>query len=127
MHGVVRRANQEGAMQTKIDKEPSAIEPDQLRPSRDDGLKALRGTEIPPRGHKAAGPPEVTILNDQRPLMSARQLAERLGVSLSWVNKAHVYGTGVPATRVGRRRLYDPLDVEKWLATRKQQNTSEQI
>jgi predicted DNA-binding transcriptional regulator AlpA len=62
-----------------------------------------------------------------RRLMSAPQLAEMLNVSLSWVNKAHVYGTGPPARRVGRRRLYDPIDVEKWLTTRRQQNTSEQI
>jgi hypothetical protein len=60
-----------------------------------------------------------------RCLMSAPQLAERLNVSLSWVNKSHIYGTGPPATRVGRRRLYDPVDVERWLATRKQRSTSE--
>ena len=66
------------------------------------------------------------VNNCPRRLMSAPQLAEALGVSLSWVNKAHVYGTGPKATRIGRRRLYDPLDVENWLATRKQRNTSDQ-
>jgi hypothetical protein len=92
-----------------------------------DGAKAPGETDLKPIGHeihKAAGP-QVPILNHQRRLMSARQLAERLNVSLSWVNKAHVYGTGVPATRVGRRRLYDPIDVEIWLAARKQRHTSE--
>jgi predicted DNA-binding transcriptional regulator AlpA len=114
-------------MQTKIDKETSAIEPGPQRPSRGAGLGTLRGAEILPHEHKAAGPPEVAILNHRRGLMSAPQLAERLNVSLSWVNKAHVYGTGPPAVRVGRRRLYDPLDVDNWLATKRQQNTSEQI
>jgi hypothetical protein len=41
-------------------------------------------------------PAEAVILNHQRRLMSARQLAEALNVSLSWVNKSHCYGTGPP-------------------------------
>ena len=81
----------------------------------------LRDNEI----HNAADPPELAIISHLRRLLSARELAEMLGVSLSWVNKSHVYGTGPPATRVGRRRLYDPVDVQHWLATRKQRHTSE--
>jgi predicted DNA-binding transcriptional regulator AlpA len=75
--------------------------------------------------HKIAGQRENAASDRLCRLMSASQLAEFLGVSLSWVNKAHVYGNGPKATRIGRRRLYDPLDVESWLATRKQQSTSE--
>jgi len=73
--------------------------------------------------NRTPGPP---TLNHQRRLMSAPQLAEWLNVSLSWVNKSHIYGTGPPAIRVGRRRLYDPLDVDNWLSTRKQGHASEQ-
>jgi hypothetical protein len=62
-----------------------------------------------------------------RRLLSGAQLAELLNVSLSWVNKAFVYGTGPQATRVGRRRLYDPHDVAKWLETKKQRNSSERM
>jgi predicted DNA-binding transcriptional regulator AlpA len=62
-----------------------------------------------------------------RRLISARELAQTLGVSLSWVDKAHLFGTGPRATRVGRRRLYDPLDVEQWLGSRKQSSTSEDV
>ena len=77
--------------------------------------------------HETPVPHQIAILNHQRRLMSTPELAETLNVSLSWVNKAHVYGTGPPAVRVGRRRLYDPVDVDNWLATKRQQNTSEQI
>ena len=96
----------------------------------DDNSPKPEATQIkPPKQaiHQTPDPHQVVILNHQRRLMSARQLAETLNVSLSWVNKAYVYGTGPPAVRVGRRRLYDPVDVENWLATKRQQNTSEEI
>jgi predicted DNA-binding transcriptional regulator AlpA len=70
-------------------------------------------------------PPEIKGFPQR--LISTTELAEMLGVSESWVNKSHVFGTGPRATRVGRRRLYCPADIEAWLATRKQRSTSEEL
>ena len=120
-------------MQTKIDKETSAIEPGPQRPSRGAGLGTLRGAEILPHSseHKAAGPPEVAILNHRRGLDVGTPvwLREAQRLAFHAVNKAHVYGTGPPAQFVleDAGTLYDPLDVDNWLATKRQQNTSEQI
>jgi predicted DNA-binding transcriptional regulator AlpA len=62
-----------------------------------------------------------------RRLLSVREAAEFLGISASWLNKARLCGTAPTATIIGRRVLYDIHDLETWLATRKQRNTSESV
>ena len=60
-------------------------------------------------------------------LLSVLEAANHLGISKSWLQKSRVYGTGPTATVIGRRILYDLRDVETWLATRKQRDTSQEV
>jgi hypothetical protein len=62
-----------------------------------------------------------------RRLLSVYEAAEWLGMSRSWLQKGRVYGYGPVATMLGRRVLYDARDLERYLATRKQANTSAAI
>jgi len=54
-----------------------------------------------------------------RPLLDKRGLAELLGVSVSWVEKATA-AREVPITWVGRYARYDQDDIAAWLESRKE-------
>lgn len=56
---------------------------------------------------------------------NARTIAERYGLSASWLAKLGVYGGGPSYIRVGRRILYDTKTFEQWLETHRRANTSE--
>jgi hypothetical protein len=56
------------------------------------GCTELTGADL--QETKSIDQHEAAPHHQPRRLMSARQLAETLNVSLSWVNKSHVYGTG---------------------------------
>jgi excisionase family DNA binding protein len=48
-------------------------------------------------------------------LLTAEQLAERLGVQPGWVNKAARAGR-IPHVRVGRYRRFRWTDIEEWIS-----------
>jgi hypothetical protein len=57
--------------------------------------------------------------------LSVREAAALLGLSASLLNKLRLYGGGPVFIAAGRRRLYDPADLEAWVASRKRRHTSE--
>jgi len=54
-----------------------------------------------------------------KPLLDKRRLADLLGVSVSWVEKATA-ARAIPITWVGRYARYDQDDIAAWLDSRKE-------
>ncbi len=48
-------------------------------------------------------------------LLSAKQLAERLGISLRLLEQLIARGQVPPCIRLGRLRRWSPLQVDKWI------------
>ena len=62
----------------------------------------------------------------QRPLVLAvNAAAMRLGLSASTLAKMRLYGTGPAYSKLGRRVVYRPEDLEAWIAANRFQSTSE--
>lgn len=57
--------------------------------------------------------------------LSPALLAERLGVTEGYLAKLRLTGDGPTYTKIGRRVVYDPHDVQAWLNARKLNSTSE--
>ena len=61
-----------------------------------------------------------------RPKLRAPEAAEYLGVSASYLNKTRVYGRGPTYIKLpGGTILYDPDDLDRWLAAFRRCSTSE--
>ena len=58
-------------------------------------------------------------------VFSVRQAADYVGLSQSFLNKRRVYGGGPLYLKVGKRVVYDKLDLDMWLQTKKVANTSQ--
>ena len=58
-------------------------------------------------------------------LENVNQAAERLGVSVSYMNKMRLVGGGPRFIKMGARVLYDPADLLAWLEAQKRCSTSE--
>ncbi len=58
-------------------------------------------------------------------LESVSQAAERLGVSVSFMNKMRLVGGGPRFIKLGARVCYDPADLLDWLEAQKRCSTSE--
>ncbi len=78
--------------------------------------------------HKAAH----SIMRDHslgvssRPKLRVPEAARYLGVSVSYLNKTRIYGNGPPFMKLpGGTILYDPADVDRWLAAYRCCSTSE--
>jgi predicted DNA-binding transcriptional regulator AlpA len=56
---------------------------------------------------------------------SVAEAASRTGLSVSTLNKLRVFGGGPTFVKLGRRVVYDPADLDAWLAARKRRSTSE--
>ena len=54
-----------------------------------------------------------------------RTIAERYGLSASWLAKLRVYGGGPSHIKVGRRVLYDIATFEHWLEDHRRSSTSD--
>jgi hypothetical protein len=63
--------------------------------------------------------------NDSPKLENVNQAAERLGVSVSYMNKMRLVGGGPRFIKMGARVLYDPADLAAWLDAQKRSSTSE--
>ena len=58
-------------------------------------------------------------------LLSTGQAAQRLGVSISYLNKLRLYGGGPVFVKIGSKVVYDPADLAAWIEARKHRSTSE--
>ena len=66
--------------------------------------------------------PPGTALN----LLSPKEAAKLLKVSLSWLAKARMRGDGPPYIRIGRSIRYNEPALLQWLKSRQRLSTSEQ-
>jgi predicted DNA-binding transcriptional regulator AlpA len=60
------------------------------------------------------------------PLLTAKEMAARLKVSLSWLAKARMRGDGPPFVRIGRSIRYTEAAGLQWMKSRQRLSTSEQ-
>lgn len=60
-------------------------------------------------------------------LLTAKDLAARIGVTEGCLAKWRLSGDGPRFIRVQRRIAYDPADVKAWLDARRVGSTSEQV
>jgi predicted DNA-binding transcriptional regulator AlpA len=59
-------------------------------------------------------------------LLTPKETADRLKVSLSWLAKARMNGDGPPYIRVGRSVRYSETALLQWMKSRQRLSTSEQ-
>lgn len=57
--------------------------------------------------------------------LSVKEAARLTGVSVSYLNKARVYGGGPRYAKVGARVVYDPADLAAYLAQRRVRHTGD--
>jgi excisionase family DNA binding protein len=77
------------------------------------------------RATSNCGSPAASEVETASLLLSARQLAELLGVSLRKLERDRQDGTGVPYIKFGRRVLYRGADVEAYLEAQRFTSTAE--
>jgi hypothetical protein len=65
-------------------------------------------------------------LTDLSPLLTAKDAAVRLKVSLSWLAKARMRGDGPPYICVGRSIRYAEAALIQWMRSRQRLSTSQQ-
>jgi excisionase family DNA binding protein len=58
-------------------------------------------------------------------MLPTNEAADCLGISKSTLNKMRVFGGGPPFLKLGRRVVYDPADLDEWLASHRRASTSE--
>jgi predicted DNA-binding transcriptional regulator AlpA len=63
---------------------------------------------------------------DFSPLLTAKEAAVRLKVSLSWLAKARMRGDGPPYICIGRSIRYAEAALIQWMKSRQRLSTSEQ-
>jgi hypothetical protein len=56
-------------------------------------------------------------------LLTVADVSDRLGVSVSYLNKLRGSGGGPPFVKIGTRVVYDPADLAAWLEGRKRAST----
>lgn len=59
--------------------------------------------------------------------LHARDAASAMGVAPSTLAKFRVFGGGPPYIKIGRRVVYDRVDLETWLSCRKRRSTTEPV
>ena len=64
--------------------------------------------------------------NTNRAKLRTRAAAAYTGLAESTLEKLRVHGGGSPYMRVGRVVVYDPDDLDIWLASHKRTSTSDQ-
>jgi predicted DNA-binding transcriptional regulator AlpA len=62
---------------------------------------------------------------DPSPLLTAKDAAMHLKVSLSWLAKARMRGDGPPYIRIGRSIRYAQASLLQWMKSRQRLSTSE--
>lgn len=61
----------------------------------------------------------------ERALLTVREMAARLNVGVSTLNRMRVEGTGPPFVKLGRSVRYHPDDGDEWVASNIRRSTSE--
>ena len=61
-----------------------------------------------------------------RIVLNAGQVAERIGLSESTLAKLRLSGDGPPYCKLGRRVVYRPDDIDAWIDSNRRCSTSEQ-
>ena len=64
--------------------------------------------------------------HDISPLLTAKEVAARLKVSLSWLAKARMRGDGPPYICVGRSIRYAEAALIQWMKSRQRLSTCQQ-
>ena len=57
--------------------------------------------------------------------LNVEAAATYTGLSASTLNKLRVFGGGPVFLKLGRRVVYDPADLDAWLAERRRRSTSD--
>jgi predicted DNA-binding transcriptional regulator AlpA len=60
-------------------------------------------------------------------VLNTKEAAKYVGLSKSSLDKLRIYGGGPLFIKVGARVVYDKVDVDAWLASKKVANTSQAI
>lgn len=63
--------------------------------------------------------------NSPRRMLRTREAATYTGLAKSTLEKLRVSGGGCPYIRVGRVVVYDPADLDEWLASHRRRSTSD--
>lgn len=58
-------------------------------------------------------------------VLNAEEVSKQLGLSVSTLAKMRLYGTGPTYSKLGRRVVYRPEDIEEWITANKYCSTSE--
>ncbi len=66
------------------------------------------------------------ISSHRRPKLRTQEAAAYTGLAKSTLEKLRVTGDGAPYIRIGRVVLYDPDDLDAWLAAHRRKSTSDQ-
>ena len=61
-------------------------------------------------------------LQKHRQMMRTQEAANYCGSSASTFNKLRLYGGGPIYSKIGRRVVYDPSDLDAWLAAHRRQS-----
>lgn len=61
----------------------------------------------------------------QRRMMRVSEAANFLGVSVSYLNNLRTLGGSPRYAKIGRAVVYDPTDLEEWVAERRRVSTSD--
>ena len=62
-----------------------------------------------------------------RKMLSAPEAAAYCGSSASTFAKLRLYGGGPHYVKLGRRVVYDPADLDRWLASHRRASTSDEV
>jgi excisionase family DNA binding protein len=62
---------------------------------------------------------------DIEPLLTAKEAAQLLRVSLSWLAKTRMRGDGIPHIKIGRAVRYRASDLSQWMKGQRRFSTSE--
>jgi predicted DNA-binding transcriptional regulator AlpA len=65
--------------------------------------------------------------NQLRRMLSTPEAASYCGSSASTFAKLRLYGGGPLYVKVGRRVVYDPADLDRWLASQRRASTSDEV
>lgn len=60
---------------------------------------------------------------DANKLISTAEVADRLGVSASYLNKLRITGGGPTFVKIGARVGYDQQDLSAWIESQKRRST----
>jgi predicted DNA-binding transcriptional regulator AlpA len=89
------------------------------------GASRASAKESPPPSNRRRPAPTTPETPPERHLLSAAEAARYLGLAVQTLAKMRVSGESPPYHKLGRSVVYDPADLDAWLATRKRRSTSD--